>query len=311
MKKKVACFSAILFIFLFLCLTPLSASKTEGNRQLKSLIVDLEKKISDADKRMVAHPSFLDELRTLVEKYKSQLRKVFFKDNFKDSNYTQKPKWIVKSGHFFVNKTKRLSNSVTGQIQEPEKSIEPEKAPSLEEEAIGLLLGNIFGKKKENKPIEKAPEVPITPVQPAYIFTKTIFSPAFELNMEFISTSLTGEMEIVLLGTQNLTPRYRLNLKLENSKDKPIEILRQSNSRQFVVGAATQFPKINDGNVHVLKWIRFQDGAMHVLIDDKIVLKTYEAFYRDNFSGFGIENKGGAYEWASFKIYKALKPVTN
>ena len=129
--------------------------------------------------------------------------------------------------------------------------------------------------------------------------------------MEFISTSLTGEMEIVLLGTQNLTPRYRLNLKLENSKDKPIEILRQSNSRQFVVGAATQFPKINDGNVHVLKWIRFQDGAMHVLIDDKIVLKTYEAFYRDNFSGFGIENKGGAYEWASFKIYKALKPVTN
>lgn len=309
--KKVAYFSTILFIFLFLCLSPISASETEGNQQLKSFIIDLEKKISDADKRMVAHPSFLDELRTLVEKYKSQLREVFFKDHFRDSNYTHKPKWIVKSGYFFVNKTKRLSNSVETRIDEPETNTDSKPNPSIEEEAIGLLLDNIFGKKKENKPIEKAPADPITPVQPAYIFTKTIIPPAFEMNMEFISTSLTGEMEIVLLGTQNLIPRYRLNLKLENSEDKPIEILRQSDSRQFVIGAATQFPKINDGNIHVLKWIRFQDGAMHVLIDGQIILTTYEVYYRDNFSGFGIENKGGAYEWASFKIYKALKPETN
>ncbi len=309
--KKITCFSTILFMFLFLCLSPLSASQTEGNPQLKNMITDLEKKISDADARMVAHPSFLDELRTLVEKYKSQLREVFFKDNFRDSNYTQKPKWIVKSGDFFVTKTKRLSNSVNAATSEPEKNSEPQKSPSLEEEAIGLLLDNIFGTKKNDKPAKKTPAQPLKPVQPAFIFTKTIFPPAFEFNMTFLSSSLRGEMEIVLLGTKNLTPRYRLNLNLENSKDNPIEILRLSNSRQFVIGAATKFPRINDGNIHVLKWIRFQDGAMHVLIDDKIVLTTYEVYYRDNFSGFGIENKGGTHEWASFKIFKAQKPETN
>jgi len=311
MKKNIFCFSAILFIFLFLCLSPLSASETEGNLQLKNLIMDLEKKISDADTRMIAHPSFLDELRTLVEKYKSQLREVFFKDNFRDSNYTQKPKWIVKSGNFFVTKAKKLSNSVTVRNQEPEKSVDPQKAPSLEEEAIGLLMDNIFGSKKNDKSIETKPAQPLKPVQPAFIFTKTIFPPDFELNMEFISTSLTGEMEIVLLGTQNLTPRYRLNINLKNSKDKPIEILRENNSRQFVIGAATKFSRINDGNIHVLKWIRFQDGAMHVLIDDVTILTTYEVYYRNNFSGFGIKNKGGAYEWVSFKIFKAQKPEIN
>ena len=77
-----------------------------------------------------------------------------------------------------------------------------------------------------------------------------------EMTMKFKSTSLSGEMGIVLLGTQNLVPRYRLNLRPDHSKDKPIEVLRESNSRQFVVGAATKFPVINDGNFHTLKFLK-------------------------------------------------------
>jgi len=74
------------------------------------------------------------------------------------------------------------------------------------------------------------------------------------------------------------------------------------------VGAAEKFPVINDCKLHTLTWLRHQDGEMLVLIDDTIVLKTYEVNYRGNFSGFGITNNGGAYEWESVKIFKALKP---
>jgi len=295
------------FIFIFLFLSPLSAQESEGNPQLKAMIADLEKKIEDADKRMVAHPIFLEELRTLVGKYKSQLRELFFKDNFRDGNYTQNPKWIIKSGNFVVTKGKGLSNSVELQTYEPETKTAPKQSLSIEQETVGILLNSIFNSNAEDELVENSPPPSSPkPVQPAYIYTETSFPPAFEMNMRFTSTSLNGEMEIVLLGTKNMVPRYRLSLKIDNSEEKPIEILRESNSRQFVIGAATKFPKINDGKPHTLSWVRYTDGAMHVLIDATIVLQTYEVFYRDSFSGFGIANNGGKYEWNSFKIFKAL-----
>lgn len=308
---KINTINSIIFILiiLFLFFSPLSASETDGDPQLKAMISDLEKKIDDADKRMVAHPSFLEELRTLVEKYKSQLREVFFKDNFKDGNYTQHPEWVVRSGYFFVKKNHRLSNSVELQAYEPEKNTASTQTRSLEEEAVGVLLNSIFGAKKEDSPVEEKPAASQEPVQPAYIYTKTSFPAAFEMNLNFMSTSLSGEMEIVLLGTKSLTPRYRLNLKPDNSEDSPIEIIRESNSRQFVIGAATKFPRVNDGKLHTLTWKRLTNGAMHVLIDGDVVLQTVEVYYKDSFSGFGIANNGGSYEWDSFNIQKALDPI--
>ena len=45
-----------------------TAESEDANRKaLGELLTELEQKITDADKRMVAHPKFLDELRVLVE----------------------------------------------------------------------------------------------------------------------------------------------------------------------------------------------------------------------------------------------------
>lgn len=41
---------------------------------IEALLNELEQKIEDADKRKVAHPSFLDELRGVVKRYKEQIR---------------------------------------------------------------------------------------------------------------------------------------------------------------------------------------------------------------------------------------------
>jgi hypothetical protein len=42
--------------------------------RIEALLLDLEKKIADADKRKVANPSFLEELRDLVERYKKDIK---------------------------------------------------------------------------------------------------------------------------------------------------------------------------------------------------------------------------------------------
>ncbi len=293
-------------VICFLTFTaPTFASGPSNNTELKAMISELENKITEADKRMAEHLNFLDELRTIVGKYKSRIKELFFSDNFKDGNYTRNPEWIVKSGKFSINKAGRLSNSVIVNVVEPED--DSEKNKSFEQEAIGLVLEGIFGSKKESEPQRKTESSSQT-TQPAIIYSKTDIPPDFEINIEFISQSKMGEMgemQIVLLASERLTPRYRLSYKDNASQDRPIEIIRENNGREFTIEAATKYPQIDDGKLHKIKWVRYRNGAMNVIIDNDIVLETHEVYFKNKFTGIEIENKGGTYQWASIEIYKA------
>lgn len=297
---------------LVFCLTfnPVFASaQPDQNKKLKSLIAELETKIENADKKMIAHPSFLEELRDLVEKYKSQIRELFFKDTFNDGDYDNNPKWTVKSGEFSVNKAGRLSSFVALPTDEAQEVDQSERKKSVEAEAVEILIDSFFGSSPKNETVhKKAPQSET--VQPASIYTKKTIPPAFEMNVKFKS-SPNSKFDITLLGTNNLLPRYRLKIRADHSIEEPIEIVRESGSRSFTVDASNKFPVINDGEFHTLSWIRLTNGAMNVLIDGIKVLKTYEVYYRDNFTGFEITNNGGSHKWDSFTIFKALKPKEN
>ena len=89
---------------------------------MESLLKDLEDKIDDADKRMNAHPIFLDELRALVDRYRAELREVFLYDDFADRDYTRNPKWVVKAGQFKITPARRLWNRVDVERSSPTSS---------------------------------------------------------------------------------------------------------------------------------------------------------------------------------------------
>lgn len=310
MKYKMVCTIAMAIIGILFLFCPVStASGTNDNALIKAMIKELEQKIENADKRTVAHPNFLNELRELAKKYKSQLRVVFFRDGFEDGEYARQPKWTVKSGDFSVNTAKSLASFVpVDSYETPSEKKSTQEQTTIEEEAVGLILDSIFGSPKDNEPAPDTSEEPVKKsisVQSASIYTQKVFPPAFEFSMKFKSSS-AGEMDIALLGTDKLIPRYRLKIKAAHSQDDPMEMLRETGSRTFIVGASEKYPVINDGKFHTLTWIRHTNGSVTVSIDKQIVLQTYEAFFRDNFSGFQITNSGGSFEWDLFEIYKPL-----
>ena len=288
-------FICLLLIGSFPAMARADTSQDPNREALKSLLDDLQNTIEDADKRMVAHPRFLEELQTLVDRYKARLREVFLDEDFADGDYTKNPEWIVETGYFKITPGHALWCRVGAE--------RPSQAASSreDEEPLSIILKQITksrDKKKRNRrtaPVEKE----------ACIRTLTRIGPAFEVDLSFVSESEWGSMEVVLLGGSPAVPRYRLIYQAAPSRTRPIEIVRERGSRRYVIESATQYPVLDDGTPHRIQWIRDAEGHMQVLVDGVEVLSTVELYYRGDFGGLTLINRGGTYEWESVKVLQA------
>jgi len=260
---------------------------------LESFLKELQKSIDKADKWNRADPRFIKELRNLVNRYRKKVRKLFFFEDFSDGDFENNPSWIVKSGKFQISKNGRLRNRVHA---EP-----PAQKSSSEEEPLGIILREILKSTEEKGSDETAKQEE----GDAVIQTLVQIGAAFEVDLSFASGSTWGAMEVVLLGGQPAAPRYRLIYHAAASVDRPIEIVRERNDRQYIIESASQFPQLDDGAPHRIQWIRDVQGQMRVLVDGEEILSTVELFYRDEFSGLALVNRGGTYEWGPIQVLQA------
>ncbi len=296
--KKAVLFLAVIFLVGVLVFSTADAEISNENYQ--SLLDELQQKVDEADKRMVAHPKFLDELRALVEKYRGKIRNIFFSDDFSDGNFTKNPAWQVKSGQFRIDRDKRLWSKVSTYAP---VTTTTEKPLSTEEQAIGILLRGIMGLDQKDQPQQ---ESATSEPGEAIIKIGANIEPAFEIDISFVSESEWGSMEVVLLGGSPEKPRYRLIYQAAASESRPIEIIRERSGRAYTIESALRYPNLDDGKPHRLQWVRDLNGTMKVLVDGQEILQTVEVYYRDVFSGLALINKGGTYAWDSVKAMSPL-----
>ncbi len=289
----------ILFISMFLIsILPNFGFSTDQDRKvLNELLNELEQKVKEADKRMIAHPKFIEELLSLVKQYRSKLRSVFIYDDFSDGELRYNPTWIIESGVFKVTSSRRLLSEV---YVERYPSETPAQTPERESPIGGFLREILKAPSEEKKPVDK-PSV----VKEARIYTLAKIEPDFEVDITMVSRSSWGSMEVILIGGNPPVPLYRLVYQASPSASRPIEIYRERDGRSFLIETASQYPFLDDGMPHRLQWIRDAQGRMRLIVDGKEILTTYEIFYRTNFSGLSLVNKGGIYEWGPIGVYKA------
>jgi hypothetical protein len=285
-----------LFLALWLAgMIPALGYAADADRQaFTDLLNDLDQKIKDADSRMIAHPKFLDELRALVKQYRSKLRVVFLSDDFSDGDYGSNPLWTVDSGTFQVTNGRRLMSEVAAERPSATRPAQEKMSP------LTGVLRDILKAPAEEEQTETA-----TTPREARIHTMATIGPGFEVDLGLVSRSTGGRMEIVLLGGDQTTPYYRMIYRASPSAERPIEVVRERDGKSYTVDIANQYPVLDDGAPHRIQWIRDSQGRMRIVVDGKEVLSTYEFFYRGNFTGLALVNRGGTYEWGPVMVYQA------
>ncbi len=295
---------SILLFFLWMCweiVLPVMGHTADTDRQvLNSLLTELEQRIEKADERMVAHPKFLDELKALIKQYRAKLRVVFFSDDFSDGDYRYNPVWVVDSGSFQVNTSRRLSSEV---VQEQPAATQASREKSSP--FSGIIRDFLSSPKEESKK-----EAPASVVKESRIHTLAQIGPAFEVDLTLVSKSSSGSMEIVLMGGNPPIPQYRMVYHPAPSAERPIEIIRERDGRSYQIESANQYPSLDDGLPHRIQWSRDSQDRLRVAVDGKEVLSTYEGFYRNPFTGLALVNKGGTYEWGPILVLQAQEAKT-
>ncbi len=268
-------------------------------QDLKQLLNELSLEVDDADKRMVAHPNFIKELRKLIDKYSAKLRETFINETFSDGEFYQNPEWQVTQGAFSITENQRLYSRAESYYEEGQQ--EPER----KKETFEIIIGEILKPRGDDQGKTQSGQKRVEEV--ASIRTRAAISMDYEVDLTVVSASTLGSMEIVLMSGNNLTPLYRLRYHPSPSQDRPVEIIRERNGRQYMIDSATQYPNLDDGRIHRIQWTRDAEGNMKVLIDGQVVISTVELYYRDKFSGIELLNRGGTYEWGPIRVMQAEK----
>lgn len=276
-------------------------SADQNCQDMKQLLNELSQEVDDADKRMVAHPNFIKELRKLVDKYRAKLRDTFINETFSDGDFHRNPVWQVMRGTFSITEDRRLYSHADSYYKE-----EQQQEPERKKEAFEIIIGEIL-KPREGDDQEEPASDRERVEEEAAVRTKATISPDYEVDMTVVSDSTWGNMEIVLLGGNNLNARYRLRYYPSPSQDRPIEIIRERNGRQYMIDSATKYPDLDDGRTHRIQWSRDTGGKMKVLVDGQEIISTVEVYYRDKFKGIELVNHGGTYEWGPIRVMQAEK----
>ena len=301
-------FTHSLLVFCFVFCTTLNVQAQEENKygqwqssddRLENMINDLDLIIDEGTKARAAHPGFLQDLNSIIDRYRIPDKLVLFSDDFADNNFSENPVWIVGQGTFDIDSYGSLHSSIS--VSRPAADEQTEEADSDEDRNLRILLG-VLNELRKNGEKEEEPEKKRE--AKAVISSAAAIANSFNMEFSFRSDSDWGSTSIGVTKDEDPQSGYHLVYRASPADDRPMQLIKYRYGKPYIIDEVHEnSPDLDDGADHQVRFIRAANGDMIVSVDNREVMRTADLSYRDDFSGVMIINNGGSYSYDNIEIY--------
>jgi len=259
------------------------AAPASSSAEISELVRELNTLVDEATKARAASPLFLQDLKALAQKYSAPSLRRVLSDNFSDGNFTHAPRWTVSSGDYRVEKGWGLRSVATANTRQ--NSGQTSKGQDPAAALLGALLqGALTGKTQTGGQTATGVSGPSA----ASIYTSASINNAFDLTMEISSWKNTGEFSIGPWQGQPQRAGYHLTYR----PGKTLSLLRINSRGRAIIDASARPVRLEDKQVHTLRWTRDTAGRMQVMLDKNTLIDVVDHSFRDPFGGLVIINQG-------------------
>lgn len=269
--------------------------------QLQALTSELRRLVDDAARARAADPRFLNDLRSLADRYGNPWPELLVQEDFGDRDYTADPAWTIASGRFDMDWQGGLFSKVTAPEAPPPPPAQPEpkrkvRGEDIARQLLGQILNQSQGGSQNAQQPTSAPAAP-PPATPAEAYLAQPISNAFSLDAKLAMESTAGPMTIGVFQGQQRRAGYFLNY------DRVEGLQQQRRGASGAVAIASGTATVADGTDHAIKWTRAQNGEMVVTVDGSETLRVTDSDFGESWSGVTVVNGGGAMTLRALSVY--------
>jgi hypothetical protein len=268
------------------------AAQNQRSETAQKLVDELRGIVARGERRRLADPRFLEELKALAGKYDWPWQRVVFRERFQDGDYRYNPSWSVAAGRFWVDSLLGLRTRVTPMARkEPrEKS---QQQSDVASDLLGTVLRELTRPKNSARRDDSQQQAGSTPSE---IFTRQAIGNAFAVRLRLRTVSnLAARIEFGPYRGERRQEGYRLVYNNREGGGPVFELVRMQPWGSSVVFALDRAPRLDDGHVHRILWTRDRAGEMKVRLDGKPLLSAADSGVRGAFQGLTIVNGSGDY----------------
>jgi len=270
----------------------------KSDERLRELTGSLNKMLDEGERKRLADPWFLKDLRDLVNRYHNPWSKVILSDDFSARGPAPNAPWQITAGEFRVDWRYGLRSLAQAPRQQSKTS---QRSSQQQGDAVQQLFGALLNQAlKGSQPSGTSSQQQSATNRNSIseIIAPITISNAFAFEADITARSLSGshavQFELAVYQGRNRAG-YELIVAGEDKSDQTFLRLIRVNGRggAAIVEQATVKFRFDPETPTTLLWSRQPSGEMEVSIGGTSVLRTGDRGFRDPFDGAIIRNRSG------------------
>ena len=283
------------------------------DKDINSLIKDLEELIRVGRRDRAADPRFLDDMEDRISIYQgsavgteqgnvdqrpesTQYSEVIFSDDFSPGNQSNSPNWQVVQTGWFIDNTEGLrSNVLAGR---PNTSVDDQ--PNL--------IDDLFSSKKKRRKKKRKREEARRNAQPlaaeiSELQLKENIPNNFVVNIEFKDFGGAGNLTAFLYQQGSKQVGYRLEMRDGGSSTVvTLYLVGSRSTRQIAQRVVRSYRSSGQVPSHQIRWSRVDSRRIGVNLDGKSLFTVTDRSFRDDWNGFSLINTHGDFAVRSIEV---------